>query len=173
MNKVILLNKRPAGRPTLDDFKFTSAAIPVPPAGNVLIKTLYVSVDPYLRGRMSDSRSYVSSFVLGEPIQSGIIGQVIDSKHPEFRKGDFVSGILEWTEYQVSDGKGLIKVDDRVSPLPSYLGARGMTGLTAYLGLTAIGVPKAGETIVVSGAAGAVGSMVGQIGKIMLCNVVM
>jgi len=172
MNKVILLKKRPFGKPTLDDFEFTSDAIPDPMTGNVLLKTLYVSGDPYLRGRMNDSKSYVPSFEIGKPIQSGIIAQVIDSRHPEFRKEDFVSGNLEWKEYQVSDGKGLMKVDPDVSPLSSYLGVLGMTGLTAYLGLKEIGMPEAGETIVVSGAAGAVGSVVGQIGKIMGCKVV-
>jgi hypothetical protein len=171
MNKVILLNNRPVGKPALSDFKFTSASIPVPPTGSILLKTLYVSVDPYLRGRMNDSKSYVPSFEIGKPIQSGIIAEVIDSTHSEFKKGDFVSGILEWKEYQVSNGKGLKKVDQSISSLSSYLGILGMTGLTAYLGLTEIGIPKAGETIVVSGAAGAVGSVVGQIGKIMGCKV--
>jgi NADPH:quinone reductase len=172
MNKVILLNKRPVGKPALNDFKFTSAAIPVPPIGHILLKTLYVSVDPYLRGRMNDSKSYVPSFKIGKPIQSGIIAEVIDSTHAELKKGDFVSGILEWKEYQVSDGKGLKKVDRNISSLSSYLGILGMTGLTAYLGLIEIGAPKAGDTIVVSGAAGAVGSIVGQIGKILGCSVV-
>ena len=172
MNKVILLKKRPLGRPVLSDFEFSSDAIPDPLAGYVLLKTLFVSVDPYLRGRMNDSKSYIPSFEIGKPIQSGIIAQVIDTRHPEFRKGDYISGNLEWKEYQVSDGKGLMKVDPKVSPLSSYLGVLGMTGLTAYLGLTEIGIPKAGETIVVSGAAGAVGSVVGQVGKIMGCRVV-
>lgn len=172
MNKVILLNKRPVGKPTLNDFKFTTDAIPVPPTGHILLKTLYVSVDPYLRGRMNDSKSYVPSFELGKPIQSGIIAEVIDSTHANFKKGDFVSGNLEWKEYQVSDGKGINKLDAKVSELSPYLGILGMTGLTAYLGLTEIGIPKTGETLVVSGAAGAVGSVVGQIGKIMGCNVV-
>jgi hypothetical protein len=138
----------------------------------VLLKTLYVSVDPYLRGRMSDSKSYVPSFEIGKPIQSGIIAEVIDSNHSEFTKGDFVSGILEWKEYQISDGKGLKKVDQNISALSSYLGILGMTGITAYLGLIEIGAPKKGETIVVSGAAGAVGSVVGQIGKILGCTVI-
>jgi NADPH-dependent curcumin reductase CurA len=172
MNKVILLNKRPVGKPALTDFRFSSDAIPVPTSGDVLLKTLYVSVDPYLRGRMSDSKSYVPSFEIGKPIQSGIIAEVIDSTHSEFTKGDFVSGMLEWKEYQISDGKGLKKVDQNISALSSYLGIMGMTGITAYLGLIEIGAPKAGETIVVSGAAGAVGSVVGQIGKILGCSVV-
>jgi NADPH-dependent curcumin reductase CurA len=172
MNKAILLNKRPIGEPTLDDFKFYRDAIPVPPVGHVLLKTLYVSVDPYLRGRMNDSKSYVSSFEIGKPIQSGIIAEVIDSTHADLKKGDFVLGNLEWKEYQISNGKSLNKLNAKVSELSPYLGILGMTGLTAYLGLTEIGIPKAGETLVVSGAAGAVGSVVGQIGKIKGCIVV-
>jgi NADPH-dependent curcumin reductase CurA len=166
------LNKRPIGKPTLNDFKFSNDAIPVPPTGHILLKTLYVSVDPYLRGRMNDSESYVPSFEIGKPIQSGIIAEVIDSTHAEIKKGAFVSGNLEWKEYQVSNGIGLNKLDAKVSELSPYLGILGMTGLTAYLGLTEIGIPKAGETLVVSGGAGAVGSVVGQIGKIMGCNIV-
>lgn len=172
MNKVILLKKRPVGRPALSDFEFTSDAIPVPMTGHVLLKTLYVSVDPYLRGRMNDSKSYIPPFEIGKPVQSGIVARVIDSKHAEFRKEDFVSGNLEWKEYQISDCKGLMKVNPKASPLSSNLGILGMTGLTAYLGITEIGMPKAGETLVVSGAAGAVGSVVGQIGKIIGCKVV-
>jgi len=172
MNKVILLNNRPVGKPALSDFSFTTDSIPVPPVGHILLKSIYVSVDPYLRGRMNDSKSYIPSFEIGKPIQSGIIAEVIDSTHSEFKKGDFVSGILEWKEYQVSNGKGLKKVDQNLSSLSSYLGILGMTGLTAYMGLIEIGAPKAGETIVVSGAAGAVGSIVGQIGKISGCTVV-
>lgn len=172
MNKVILLNKRPVGKPALNDFKFVTETIPVPPPGHILLKTLYVSVDPYLRGRMNDSKSYVPSFEIGKPIQSGIIAEIINSTHAELKKGDFVSGNLEWKEYQVSSGIGLNKLNAKVSELSPYLGILGMTGLTAYLGLTEIGIPKAGETLVVSGAAGAVGSIVGQLGKILGCNVV-
>jgi len=172
MNKVILLHKRPVGKPTLTDFEFTMDAIPVPPTGHILLKTLYVSVDPYLRGRMNASKSYVPSFETGKPLSSGIIAEVIDSTHAEFKKGDFVSGNLEWKEYQVSDCNGLIKLNAKISELSPYLGILGMTGLTAYLGLMEIGIPKTGETLVVSGAAGAVGSVVGQIGKIMGCNVI-
>lgn len=172
MNKVILLNKRPVGKPVLGDFKFTSEIIPSPQEGNVLLKTLYVSVDPYLRGRMNDSKSYVPSFELGKPVQSGIIAEVIVSNHPDWKEGDFVSGNLEWKEYQLSNGKSLTKLNAQESELTPHLGILGMTGLTAYLGLTEIGCPKAGETLVVSGAAGAVGSVVGQIGKILGCKVV-
>ena len=172
MNKVILLHKRPVGKPVLSDFKFTREAIPAPQTGDILLKTLYVSVDPYLRGRMNDSESYVPSFILNEPIQSAIIAEVIDSNHAEFKKGDFVMGNLEWKEFQISDGKGLHKVDADYTELTPYLGILGMTGITAYIGLTEIGIPKPGETLVVSGAAGAVGSVVGQIGKVLGCKVV-
>jgi NADPH:quinone reductase len=172
MNKVILLNKRPVGKPVLDDFKFTSESIPLPLEGEILLKTLYVSVDPYLRGRMNDSKSYVPSFELNKPIQSGIISEIIVSNHTGFKVGDFVSGNLEWKEYQTSNGLGLNKLNARASELTPFLGILGMTGLTAYLGLTEIGCPKAGETLVVSGAAGAVGSVVGQIGRILGCKVV-
>lgn len=172
MNKVILLDKRPVGKPAIDDFKFIEEPNPVAAEGQVLLKTLYVSVDPYLRGRMSSAKSYVPPFKLNEPIQSGLIAEVIESRNPDFKVGDFVSARLDWKELQVSDGKDLIKVDGNAAPLSAYLGILGMTGLTAYLGLTEIAKPKAGETLVVSGAAGAVGSIVGQIGKILGCKVV-
>ncbi len=172
MNLSILLKKRPVGRPVLSDFEFTRDAITDPMTGFVLLKAVYVSVDPYLRGRMNDAKSYAPSFEIGKPIQSGMIARVVDSRHPEFKKEEYVSGNLEWKEYQISDGKGLTKVDPTVSPLSTYLGILGMTGMTAYLGLTEVGIPKAGETLVVSGAAGAVGSVVGQIGKILGCRVV-
>ncbi|NRF40049.1 NADP-dependent oxidoreductase [Pedobacter foliorum] len=172
MNKVILLNKRPVGKPTADDFKFIEEETPVTQEGQVLLKTLYVSVDPYLRGRMSSAKSYTPPFELNKPIQSGIIAEVIESKNPNFKVGDFVSAIMGWKELQVSDGKNLLRVDGSAAPLSVYLGILGMTGLTAYLGLTEIGKPKAGETLVVSGAAGAVGSVVGQIGKILGCRVI-
>jgi NADPH-dependent curcumin reductase CurA len=173
MNKIILLSKRPVGKPTLGDFKFITEEIPVAKDGEILLKTIYVSVDPYLRGRMNDSKSYVPPFELNKPIQSSIIAEIVESNLSGFfRKGDFVIGNLDWKEYQISNGKGLKKVDESESPLSTYLGILGMTGLTAYLGLTEIGLPKAGETIVVSGAAGAVGTVVGQIGKLLGCKVV-
>lgn len=172
MNKVIILNKRPHGKPKLSDFKIISEEIPSIKEGEFLIKTVYVSVDPYLRGRMNDTKSYVPPFELNKPIQSGIIAEVIESKQADFRKGDFVSGNLEWKEYQTSNGKALQKVNQNEAKLSSYLGILGMTGLTAYLGLTEIGLPKKGETLVVSGAGGAVGTVVGQIGKLMGCTVV-
>jgi Putative NADP-dependent oxidoreductases len=172
MNKVIILNNRPIGKPQFFDFKFTDEEKPEIANGEILLKTKFVSVDPYLRGRMSDAKSYVESFKLDEPITSGCIAEVVESKNESFKKGDFVSGSLDWKEYQVSNGNDLLKIDASAAPLSAYLGILGMTGLTAYLGLTEIGVPKKGETIVVSGAAGAVGSIVGQIGKILGCRVV-
>jgi len=172
MSKTILLSKRPHGKPTLDDFKMISEEALVVNDGEILLKTVYVSVDPYLRGRMNDSKSYTPSFELNKPIQSGIIAEVIESKHPDFEKGEFVSGILDWKETQTSNGKGLTKVDEKAAKLSCYLGILGMTGLTAYLGLTEIGMPKEGETLVVSGAAGAVGTVVGQVGHLLGCRVV-
>ena len=172
MNKTILLAHRPVGKPTLKDFKTIDGEIPVAKDGEVLLKTLYISVDPYIRGRMNDAKSYVAPLELNKPIQSGIVAEVIDSKNTAFTKGDFVSGIINWKEYQVSSGKGLLKVDKAASSLSSYLGVLGMTGITAYMGLVEIAQPKAGETLVVSGAAGAVGSIAGQIGKILGCTVV-
>jgi NADPH-dependent curcumin reductase CurA len=172
MNQTILLNRRPLGKPSLSDFKFVSEEKPEIQAGEILLKTRYVSVDPYLRGRMNDAKSYVAPFVLHEPISSGLIAEVVESNHTGFSKGEYVSGRLKWKEYQKSDGEGLYKVDANKAPLSAYLGVLGMTGLTAIIGLTEIGKPKKGETVVVSGAAGAVGSVVGQIAKIMGCRVV-
>jgi NADPH-dependent curcumin reductase CurA len=172
MNHTILLNKRPIGRPQLSDFAFISEEKPQIQSGELLLKTNFVSVDPYLRGRMSDAKSYAVPFQLQKPISSGIIAEVVESNHPEFTKGEFVSGLLEWKEYQKSSGEGLLKIDTTKAPQSAYLGILGMTGLTAYLGLSEIGKPQMGETVVVSGAAGAVGSVVGQIAKIRGCRVV-
>ena len=172
MNKTIILDKRPVGKPQSTDFKFIDSEIPEAAANEIILKATYVSVDPYLRGRMSDAKSYSAPFELQKPISSGVVAEVTVSNNAAFRKGDFVSGLLEWKEYQKSNGQGLLKIDPSKAPLSAYLGILGMTGLTAYLGLSEIGKPKAGETLVVSGAAGAVGSVVGQIGKILGCRVV-
>ncbi|MGB5943343.1 MAG: NADP-dependent oxidoreductase [Leeuwenhoekiella sp.] len=172
MNKVINLKNRPTGRPELSDFEFTEEPKPSPEEGDILLETKYVSVDPYLRGRMIDQKSYIPPFKLNKPIASHIVAEVVESKNENFKKGDFVSGMLAWKQTQVSDGKGLNKVDPDEAPLSAYLGILGMTGLTAYFGLTDIGKPKEGDTLVVTGAAGAVGSVVGQIGKIKGCKVI-
>jgi NADPH-dependent curcumin reductase CurA len=171
--KTILLNKRPQGKPTVSDFKFVTEDKQLSiNKGEILLEAAYVSVDPYLRGRMSDAKSYVPSFELNKPIQSGVVAKVIASKNDKFIVGDYVSGMLNWQTQQVSTGQGLLKIDGSKAPLSTYLGVLGMTGLTAYLGLTQIGKPVAGETIVISGAAGAVGSIVGQIAKILGLHVI-
>ena len=172
MNKVILFNKRPVGKPTLDDFKFIEEEMPTIADGQLLLKTLYVSVDPYLRGRMTEAKSYIPPFELNQPLQSTLVAEVVETKNEDFTVGEFVTGNLDWKQFQQSTGKGLNKVDANVASLSAYLGVLGMTGLTAYFGLTEIAHPKAGETLVVSGAAGAVGSVVGQIGKILGCKVI-
>ncbi|WP_114492336.1 NADP-dependent oxidoreductase [Candidatus Ulvibacter alkanivorans] len=172
MNNYIVLKNRPSGRPKESDFEFKEEERPSPKDGELLLKTKYVSVDPYLRGRMRDEKSYIEPFKLNEPIESGIIAEVIESKHDDFEVGDYVNGMLKWKKFQLSKGEGLNKVDGNKAPLSAYLGVLGLTGITAYLGLDKIGNPKEGETMLVSGAAGAVGSVVGQIGKIKGCRVV-
>ena len=173
MIKTILLKNRPEGKPSLSDFEFVTEDSNLKISeGEILLETIYVSVDPYLRGRMRDAKSYIPQFELNKPIQSGVIAKVLESKNEKFAVGDFVSGMLSWKTKQVSTGEGLIKVDGSKAPLSAYLGVLGMTGLTAYLGLNEIGKPVTGETLVVSGAAGAVGSVVGQIGKILGLRVV-
>lgn len=173
MNKSINLKQRPVGTPTLADFDFIELENNLNVSEDeILLESKYISVDPYLRGRMSDAKSYVPPFNVGEPISSGIVAEVIETKNDKFKKGDFVSGLLQWKEKQISTGEGLQKIDKSKAPLSAYLGIVGMTGLTAFLGLHEIGKPKKGETLVVSGAAGAVGSVVGQIGKILGLNVI-
>lgn len=171
-NKVIILKSRPVGKPTQDDFGFTEETIPEAQDGEVLLKIKYVSVDPYLRGRMRDEKSYIEPFKVNEPLESGIIAEVVESKNKNFKKGEYVNGMLKWKQFQTSNGNGLNKVDGNKAPLKAYLGVLGLTGITAYLGLEKIGNLKKGETLLVSGAAGAVGSVVGQIGKIKGCKVV-
>lgn len=170
--KTINLKNRPQGKPELTDFELTTSEIPELKDGEVLVKTKYVSVDPYLRGRMTDAPSYIPPFQIDQPISSGMIAEVVESKDSKFKEGDMVTGMLAWKETQVAKTKGLMKVDPDKAPLSAYLGVLGLTGLTAYLGLMEIGKPKSGETLIVSGAAGAVGSVVGQIGKILGLRVV-
>ena len=172
MNKVIVLNKRPVGKPQEQDFEIVIDEIPIMGVGEALLRTRFVSVDPYLRGRMSEAKSYIQPFELNQPVSSGVIAEVVESNNTKFSKGDFVSGLLQWKEYQTSSGVNLLVLNPKVAPLSAYLGILGMTGLTAYLGLTEIGSPKMDETLVVSGAAGAVGMVTGQIGKILGCRVV-
>lgn len=172
MQQQIKLIKRPAGTPTKEDFEFADATIGEPAEGEVLIRTNYISVDPYLRGRMNNVKSYVPPFELDSVITSAVIGQVIDSKSAHFEKNDVVTGALGWQEYSVVEESGVRKIDTNLAPASAYLSVLGMTGLTAYFGLLDIAEPKEGETVVVSGAAGAVGSVVGQIAKIKGAHVV-
>lgn len=172
MNKTIFLKRRPKGKPALDDFEIRETEKPVIKEGEILLKSIYVSVDPYLRGRMRYEKSYIEPFKLDEPLESAVVAEVIESDNPNFKAGDYVSGMLKWKLYQTSTGNGLNKVDPDRAPLSAYLGVLGLTGITAYLGLEKIGKLQAGETLLVSGAAGAVGSIAGQIGKIKGCKVV-
>lgn len=172
MNRIIILKNRPTGKPTLKDFEFTEEEMPTAGEGELLLKAKYVSVDPYLRGRMRDEKSYVEPFQLGAPLESGIIAEVVESNNKNFKKGEFVNGTLQWKQFQTSNGNGLNKLDREKAPLKAYLGILGLTGITAYLGLEKIGKLQKGETLLVSGASGAVGSIAGQIGKIKGCKVV-
>ncbi|MFC4557905.1 NADP-dependent oxidoreductase [Virgibacillus kekensis] len=172
LQQQIKLVNRPVGTPVKEDFEFTQAPIGEPAEGEVLIRTNYISVDPYLRGRMNDVKSYVPPFELNTVISSGVVGQVVESKLPNYEKGDIVTGMLGWQQYSVAKESEIRKIDTKLAPASAYLSVLGMTGLTAYFGLLDIGQPKEGETVVVSGAAGAVGSMVGQIAKIKGTRVV-
>lgn len=185
-NKEIRFGSRPAGMPTVDNFQFGVAELPPPNDGEVLVRMLYISVDPYLRGRMREGRSYVPPFEVGQVIESGGVGEVVESRSPKFEPGDIVTGMFGWRLYNVVKAEGLMKVyaftgpaasgnaGDPPAPVPisTALGVLGMPGLTAYFGLLDIGKPKEGETVVVSGAAGAVGMTVCQIAKIKGCQTV-
>ncbi|PRZ12259.1 hypothetical protein CLV36_11524 [Laceyella sediminis] len=171
-NQQILLINRPKGMPTEADFKWEEIPIPQPSEGEVLVKTLYLSVDPYMRGRMNDSKSYVAPFELNQPISGGVVGEVVESKASGLEAGDIVVGMLDWKKYQTVSVQGVKKIDPTVAPITTALGVVGMPGLTAYFGLLDIGKPQPGETVVISGAAGAVGMVVGQIAKIKGCRVV-
>jgi NADPH-dependent curcumin reductase CurA len=171
-NRQILLASRPIGAPTLDNFKFVESDVPELQDGEVLVLTLYLSVDPYMRGRMSDRKSYVPPFQVGQVITGGAVGQVIESRSDAFKPGDIVTGMLGWQLYSVAKAGELRKIDPNLAPITTHLGVLGITGLTAYFGLLDIGKPLEGETVVVSGAAGAVGTVVCQIAKIVGCRVV-
>ncbi|WP_257347078.1 NADP-dependent oxidoreductase [Pseudalkalibacillus decolorationis] len=170
--KQIRLAKRPKGMPEKSDFEWNKMALENPDTGEVLLKTLYVSVDPYMRGRMSDSKSYVKPYEVGKMITGGVIAEVIDSKSSDLQKGDVVIGDLGWQTYHLVPENQLRKINPEQAPISTHLGVLGMPGMTAYFGLLDIGKPKEGETVVVSGAAGAVGTVVGQIAKIAGAKVV-
>jgi NADPH-dependent curcumin reductase len=165
-NRRIVLAKRPEGEPTPSDFRLEEAPIPALKDGEMLMQTVFLSLDPYMRARMSEGPSYAAATEIGEVMVGGTVSRVIATKNPKFKEGDLVSSYSGWQEYQVSNGMGIFKLDPRM-PRPSYaLGVLGMPGLTAYVGTLDIGEPKPGETLVVAAATGAVGSVVGQIAKI-------
>ncbi|MEE8392413.1 MAG: NADP-dependent oxidoreductase, partial [Anaerolineae bacterium] len=168
----IRLKSRPVGMPNEDNFELAQVTLPKPSEGEVLVRNIYMSVDPYMRGRMADRKSYIPPFRLGRPLTGGCVGQIVESKGGTFQVGDYVLGMRGWREYYVSDGSGLTQVDPNIAPIQTYLGTLGMTGLTAYVGLLDVGQPKEGETVFVSAASGAVGSIVCQIAKIKGCRVV-
>jgi len=165
-NRQILLNARPVGAPKPEDFRVETHEIAEPEAGQVLLRTLYLSLDPYMRGRMSEGPSYAPSVDLGGVMVGGTVSRVEASQHASFKVGDLVSGFSGWQEYALSDGSDLTPLDARMSHPSLALGVLGMTGFTAYHGLLNIGQPKAGETVVVASASGAVGSVVGQVARI-------
>ena len=172
MNKQWRLKARPIGEPSADTWEYTESELPSITDGELLIKIEYISVDPAMRGWLNDAKSYIPPVQIGEVMRAGTVGKVIESKHEKFVVGDYVAGHSGVQSYAVSDGTGLHKVDPNLAPLSYYLGVLGMPGMTGYFGLLKTGEPKAGETVVVSGAAGAVGGLVGQIAKIKGCRVV-
>jgi hypothetical protein len=171
-NRRIVLASRPAGAVTADNFRLETVPLPALEEGQLLVRNRWLSLDPYMRGRMNEGRSYAEAQALNETMVGGTAGEVVQSRHPGFAAGDRVVGYLGWQEYGVSDGRQLMKVDTAHVPLSAYLGAVGMPGVTAWYGLNRIIEPKAGETVVVSAASGAVGSVVGQLAKLSSCRAV-
>jgi NADPH-dependent curcumin reductase len=172
INRQIRLQRRPTGAPTPDDFSVVDSPAPVVQDGHVLRRTIYLSLDPYMRGRMNAARSYAAPVGLGEVMVGGTVSQVIESRHPSFKEGDFVAGPDGWQQCASSPPAGLRKLDPTLVPISTALGVLGMPGLTAYVGLIDIGQIKSGETVVVSAASGAVGSVVGQIARLKGCRTV-
>ncbi len=171
-NHQFRLAARPVGAIKRSDFDYTTEPARAPGDNEVLVKILYLSLDPAMRGWMNEGKSYIAPVEIGEVMRAGGVGQVVESRHPQFSAGDFVSGSLGVQEYATLQAKALTRIDPSLAPLPAWLGAFGMPGMTAYFGLLDVGKPQPGETVVVSGAAGAVGAIVGQIAKIKGCRVV-
>jgi NADPH-dependent curcumin reductase CurA len=171
-HRQIRLAARPNGYPKDGDFRLVESPVPEPGPGEFLVRVVYLSLDPYMRGRMSDARSYVPPVALGDVMEGGTVCEVVRSSHPGFAAGDVIEGRLGWQEYGVSSGKGVRKIDARIAPISTALGVLGIPGLTAYFGLLEVGQPKAGETVLVSAASGAVGGLVGQIAKLKGCRAV-
>lgn len=172
MNKKVILKQRPVEIPDPDTWQLVDAELEPLSEGQFLIKNIYASIDPAMRGWIRDRKSYIPPVKLGEVMRSGVVGVVVDSRNTSYKKGDFVHGPGGIQLFTVTDGKGWRKIDGKSLPLEKYLSVLGLTGFTAYFGLLDVGQPKEGETILVSGAAGAVGSIVGQIGRIIGCKMV-
>jgi NADPH-dependent curcumin reductase CurA len=178
-NRRVLLKSRPVGEPKPTDFEIADAPLPKPQDGEILVRTIWLSLDPYMRGRMSDARSYAASVDVGQPMVGGTVGEIVESRDAAFAPGEFVLTYGGWQTYHVAKSAaarvgpfGPIKLDAKAAPLSTALGVLGMPGMTAYVGLYDLGQPKPGETVVVSAAAGAVGSAVGQLAKIRGCRAV-
>ncbi len=172
VNRQWTLTTRPQGLPKRSDFTFVETAAPEPKEGQFLVRTHYISLDPAMRGWMNDARSYIPPVGLGEVMRAGAVGEVVASHHPGFQVGDHAVGAFGMQDYALSDGAGVQKVDAKLAPLPLYLSALGMPGMTAYFGLLDVGAPLPGQTVVVSAASGAVGALVGQIAKLKGCRAV-
>lgn len=172
MNRSIVMARRPAGTPTAEDFRLDTSAVPAPADGQVLLRTLYLSLDPYMRGRMSDGASYAKPLNVGDVMLGGTVCRVAESRHPDFAAGDLVLAASGWQDYALSSGKGLTRLPADLAHPSWSLGVLGMPGFTAYVGLMQIGTPKAGETVAVAAATGAVGSVVGQLARLHGCRVV-
>jgi NADPH-dependent curcumin reductase len=168
----IVLAKRPTGDVTPDCFREERHDLPAPGDGQLLVRSLFLSLDPYMRPRMTELRSYTPPFELGKPLTGGSVGEVVESRNPRFAKGDIVVGMLNWATCTLHDGKGLRKVDPSAAPMPAYLGVLGMPSFTAWYGMKHICKPKAGETVFVSAATGAVGQVAGQLAKLAGARVV-
>jgi len=166
------LASRPTGEPTRENFDLVAADRPEPGPGEVLVRTLYLSVDPYMRGRMRDADSYAEPWEVGDPMRAGVVGEVVDSNHADLAAGDTVTGTLLWAEHAVADGDDLRRVDPELAPVSTALGVLGMPGVTAYVGMTDVASPVPGDTVVVSAAAGAVGSVAGQLAALAGTRVV-
>lgn len=171
-NKKVLLAKRPFGLPNSDTWSHQTSTVSDITDGQILVQHHYISLDPAMRGWLNDVRSYIPPVQVGDVMRAGSIGEVISSKHEKFKVGDFVSGWGGVQQYSISDGQGWYKIDPSLAPLPTYIGTLGMPGMTAYFGILEVGKLKEGDIVLVSGAAGAVGSVVGQIAKIKGCTVI-
>lgn len=171
-NQRVVLAQRPEGMPDDKHLHLETVPVPTPGEGQVLLKTIYLSLDPYMRGRMNAARSYAASVEVGDVMEGGTVSQIVASKHSDWKEGEFVLSHNGWQTYALSDGQGLRRLDPQHAPISTAVGVLGMPGFTAYAGLSEIGQPKAGETVVVAAASGAVGQVVGQIAKIKGCRVV-